>query len=197
MKKILTLSGNSVKIVASKRINMNEIWTIWVDSDGVVADFESFISQINRQPFNQISKGRMWRSVEEYDRDVGPFFEALPKMADADELLDFVMANFINYGILTASGYVPKGGAQQKRNWYKRLYGNIIVKVVAKSADKAEFANPRSVLIDDRTKSITPWEMAGGVGILHKNAADTIRQLKILIATPIEDSNDEIDATAV
>lgn len=39
---------------------------------------------------------------------------------------------------------------------------------------------PGDILIDDMEKNITRWVEAGGVGILHVNAADTIEQLKAL-----------------
>lgn len=160
----------------------NEEWTVWIDSDGVIADFEALIADYVGTPFHEISKGAMWRAVERYDSEVAPFFESLPKMKDADTLIDFVKAHFVNYGILTASGHVPKNGPQQKRNWYKKHYGNIIVKVVTKSPDKAEFAkSDKCILIDDRKKSIDPWVAAGGTGILHTSAADTINQLKQIV----------------
>jgi hypothetical protein len=46
------------------------------------------------------------------------------------------------------------------------------------AAQKAKFAAPNHILIDDMEKNITAWEAAGGIGILHKNATDTINTLK-------------------
>ena len=40
--------------------------------------------------------------------------------------------------------------------------------------------NPDAILIDDRLKSIGPWRQKGGIGILHTDANETIRQLKRL-----------------
>jgi hypothetical protein len=45
---------------------------------------------------------------------------------------------------------------------------------------KAAYAKPNHILIDDREKSIQPWREAGGIGILHTSAADTISQLQKL-----------------
>ena len=42
------------------------------------------------------------------------------------------------------------------------------------------YAQKKNVLIDDRPKNIEAWEAAGGIGILHTSAADTIDQLKKL-----------------
>jgi hypothetical protein len=48
------------------------------------------------------------------------------------------------------------------------------------ASQKQELAEPNAILIDDRIKNIEQWESAGGIGILHTSAADTISQLKKL-----------------
>jgi hypothetical protein len=45
---------------------------------------------------------------------------------------------------------------------------------------KAEYAEPNAILIDDQPKSIDPFIAAGGIGILHTSAANTIKELKKL-----------------
>jgi hypothetical protein len=42
------------------------------------------------------------------------------------------------------------------------------------------FANEDKILIDDMEQTIKEWKNAGGIGILHTSAADTISQLKKL-----------------
>ena len=37
-----------------------------------------------------------------------------------------------------------------------------------------------NVLIDDRPKNIEAWEAAGGIGIIHTSAKETIEKLKEL-----------------
>jgi hypothetical protein len=34
------------------------------------------------------------------------------------------------------------------------------------------------ILIDDRVDNVEQWRSQGGIGILHKNTADTIKQLQ-------------------
>ena len=54
-------------------------------------------------------------------------------------------------------------------------------KLILRSAErKQEFATPQSILIDDRKDNIDRWKEAGGIGIYHTSAADTIQQLKKL-----------------
>lgn len=160
---------------------MNYTYVCYIDSDGVLAAFEDKVSQIAGKPFSQISKGYMWKLIEDYNKTT-PFFESLEKMPDADILWNFVEANFANKFILTATGYTPHDADIQKKNWYRVTYGpHVIVKTTKKSPDKSAFASPTSILIDDREKSIKPWIDAGGIGILHTNAKDTIEQLQKIL----------------
>lgn len=161
-----------------QNIQYNEEWTIAVDLDGVLMGFEQKVAEINKLEFHKIPRGRMWRSIEEYDKNVEPFFESLDLMPDAMELFNFVRDNFINHFILTACGNTPKNAAHQKRNSCKRHFGNVIVKTVQDSHQKAQFASPKTILIDDRSKSVDPWVAAGGIGILHTSATDSITKVK-------------------
>ena len=152
------------------------------DSDGVIADFDKKVIQIlGGKRIHEVPKGVLWSSIERYDREVEPFFESLELMDGAMRLLDFGRANFQRTFILTASGYTPKDGAAQKMRWYARKVPGMEVIVVAKSPDKAAYATPRTILVDDRAKSIDPWVAAGGIGILHTSVDDTIEQLRAFL----------------
>lgn len=158
---------------------------IFVDSDGVVCDFNAY----TRTHFGQLpeelsgsEKGVFWQWLQRHNDNVEPFFRSLPKMDDADVLMDFLFSTGFPVKILTACGYTPKDAKEQKIQWYAEHYPNVECIVVSKSRDKATYAHPRSILIDDRKKSITPWNEAGGIGILHVSAEDTIRQLQEIVA---------------
>lgn len=164
-----------------KNIQLNEQFTVFCDLDGVLADFEKKVSEINKIEFHKLPRGKMWPSISNYDKTVEPFFESLELMPDAMELIHFVRSNFINHAILTACGNTPRNAAEQKRNWCRKRFGDIVVKTVQDSHQKAQFATPKSILIDDRNKSIDPWVQAGGIGVLHKSAKDSIDQVKRIV----------------
>ena len=44
--------------------------------------------------------------------------------------------------------------------------------------NKYLYAHPRAILVDDRPKNISLWIEAGGIGILHKNFEQTIKELQ-------------------
>ena len=64
-----------------------------------------------------------------------------------------------------------------KHDWVEReLPGSHLI--LRSPEHKREFAEPNSILIDDRPSNIESWIEAGGIGIHHVSAAETIRQLK-------------------
>ena len=81
--------------------------------------------------------------------------------------------------ILTSTGS-EKAAQGEKEVWVKHHIGNVPIIFVRDSAEKAQYAAPNHILIDDRLKSINPWIAAGGIGILHISAEITITRLKEL-----------------
>lgn len=160
-------------------------YRLFVDLDGVLADFDKGIEKLlgQRPPRDRNAdkefKKKMWKAVGRYQKEGGHFWGDLDMMPDAASLWDYVKK--YNPSILTATGNPGYNAGQQKVVWVEHHLGaNIPVHLTRKSEEKAQFAGPNHILIDDREKSIEPWTAAGGIGILHRSAADSIRQLKEL-----------------
>lgn len=66
-----------------------------------------------------------------------------------------------------------------KHDWVKRELPGVHL-ILRSPNHKKEFADKNSILIDDRTSNIKSWNEAGGIGILHTTADETIKQLKNL-----------------
>lgn len=155
------------------------MYSVAIDSDGVIADFNSKVVEIlEGKQMHEVPKGLLWKEIGRYDRKVEPFFESLGFMDNAHDLVEFAINNFDDVFVLTASGYVPRNAPQQKINWYAKHFPQLRVVVVDKSGDKAAYATPTTILVDDRAKSIDPWVGAGGIGILHTSVESTIEQLR-------------------
>ena len=152
------------------------IYSVALDSDGVLADFDRrAIELLGGRRIHEVPKGTLWASIERYNNDVQPFFETLELMDGAETL---VQEHFVNPFVLTATGYTPKDGNLQKQRWYAKRFPTLSCVCVAKSPDKAAYATPTTILVDDRRKSLDPWIAAGGIGILHTSVEDTIEQLR-------------------
>ena len=163
----------------------NSKYKVYIDMDGVVSDFDGKLAEISDGRYGNddtYTKGMMWTDIYRWDKHVEPYFESLAKMKGADALVGFITSNFENVSFLSAGGSTPKDNVQQKKNWVAKNFPGMDVIVVGTSAQKAVYANPMSILIDDRDKSIDPWRRAGGFGILYKNNAQAIKELQKVLA---------------
>jgi DNA-binding Lrp family transcriptional regulator len=68
-----------------------------------------------------------------------------------------------------------------KKQWLANNKIDIEANLVPHRNLKAKFANADSILIDDREDNVNDFINAGGKAILHKNAIDTINQLKEML----------------
>jgi len=151
-------------------------YVVAVDLDGVLADFDGRIKEIfNGQTPN---KKELWTEVRKYDSQTQPFFETLPKMRDADDLVTTIGATFPQMFILTAVGTCPKNADEQKRRWVKNHYGGIPVFTVVKGTDKALYARPNVILVDDNLSVVENFVAAGGKGVHHVDVKTSLQKLK-------------------
>lgn len=153
-------------------------YKIFLDMDGVLADFDKAVNAIIDKNSPEFSKGKLWHAITNYNYKVQPFFENLPVMKDAPLLIEFLEQNFNDIEILTAAGFTPPDVEVQKIKWGANNFPKYKVNVVKKSVDKAKFARNNTILIDDRNQSIVPFMHGGGIGVLHTSALETIDILK-------------------
>ena len=151
---------------------------IYCDMDGVVADFLKFTR--NALGGNKF-KDKFWQDIPV------DTFAQLDKMPYADVLWGYIKK--FRPIMLTAApresrGAIAKRAPQDKIRWMKKNFGlgERDMRVV-KRQDKKKFAKDGrdkrpNVLIDDHAGNIKEWEAAGGIGILHTDAASTINDLK-------------------
>jgi hypothetical protein len=147
---------------------------LYVDLDGVLADFDTqYNTMFDEGRYDPI----LWKNIESVER----WFFNLPLMKDATVLLDFLKGHPYGFKILTATGNNYEDVSKQKVEWCK-VHLNLPpeqVITVTKGIEKAKYAESRwDILIDDTQKVIDAWRAAGGTGILHTSAEDTIEQLK-------------------
>lgn len=159
-------------------------YKIYVDMDGVVADFDKRFRDLSGMNPNDYEakngKNAFWDFIDIKHKLA--FWVGIPPMQDAQRLIDYVSKH--NYEMLTAPS-IKKESLMGKglwiRNWAKKGLFPSKPKVNYKSAkNKHHFAAPNHILIDDKQSTIDSWNAAGGVGILHTSASNTINQLKKL-----------------
>jgi len=157
---------------------------IYCDMDGVLTDFhrmekEMFLNQWNKDHNTNIKSGwefedeysskRFWNEIKKCGIE---FWSEMHWTKDGKYLWNFLQ-NYDNVNILSKPSRDPLS-KKGKIIWCQRELG---IKPIL-SFNKKEYANEKSILIDDLEKNINEWEHAGGIGILHKNTKDTIKELK-------------------
>ena len=164
------------------RLRENEEYKIYVDMDGVVADFDKRfrdLSGMNPSDYEaKNGKNAFWDFIDVEHKLA--FWVGIPPMQDAQSLIDYVSKH--NYEMLTAPS-IKKESLMGKglwiRNWTNKGLFPSKPKVNYRAAkEKHKFAAPNHILIDDKKSTIDRWNAAGGIGILHTSASDTINQLK-------------------
>lgn len=170
---------------------------IMLDLDGVMADLMTGVRNLTGLDLNQwkvrakkmadskgnvppeVSSNRVWQHV----RDEGPgFWAKLPWMSDGKKLWGFLKNHEVE--VLSATPRKEKdpkeNGRRGKTAWVERNLKLPKAKInIVRREDKQKYAKG-ALLIDDHAKNISEFIAAGGQGIHHTSAANTIRQLKKL-----------------
>ena len=150
-------------------------YKIYCDMDGVLVDFEGGYEKLTGIDLKgEFKKGDdFWDPIKV--AGVG-FWAGLKWMPDGQKLWDYIKP--LKPEILSAPSR-EESSRIGKAVWVKhKLPGTKLILRYAKQ--KQQLATPESILIDDRQINIDQWEAAGGIGILHTSADNTISQLKEL-----------------
>jgi len=157
----------------------NQKYKIYSDLDTVLSDFDAAFREIadvktktGWEYRDRFGEEKVWEII----RKAGlSFWSDMSWMPDGKELWNHIKD--FNPIILSAPSRtdveVCKTG---KIIWCKRNLGPRVQVILEKQ--KYKYANPNSILIDDREKNTVPWEQHGGIAILHTSADDTIKKLK-------------------
>lgn len=164
-----------------------KIEKVYCDLDGVLVDFVKFAQSLvpefkdeGAPDFNKKAEGWLWGRVGKRAKAGLEFWGKMDPLPDAMELWEYLQGLDVPVEILSATGVVGNPVAEKEKWVDDHLGDDVVVHLTKKAAEKAEFAAPNAVLIDDKLKAINPWKEKGGIGILHTSAEDTIRQLKEL-----------------
>ena len=133
--------------------------TLFIDLDGVMADFDRAFPELFGVNHKELLDDDMWAYINNH----GSFFRDLPLIPGARQFFDTVRA--LNPIILTACPKTNYAGvAKQKREWvHEHLCPHTLVLPVMGSHNKPLFMHkPNDILVDDYGKNIEAWDEAGG-----------------------------------
>lgn len=169
--------------------------TIYLDMDGVLADFDTaartLIRATRKEQLVAQQTGRWpdhkWRQIANDQH----FYATLPKMPQADQLVDLALKfrDNLDYDvkILTA---IPHNNDMHeafhdKVDWISQHYGQhgFRVHFGPYSEDKQQHCGgPDDILVDDRTSNCEEWRGRGGLAVQvsagrYQEALDELEQL--------------------
>ena len=154
--------------------------TLYLDMDGVLCDFHKAYLALPDVKEGEFDRKKFRSAVLDYK-----IFQDLDFMPDAQELLNHVSKLPVHIEILTSMGtHDPFQGNEakaQKQHWLNSHNIPYRANFVRSKPEKAEYATPTSILIDDSFGCVKPFEFAGGHAILHTSAKKTIPELDNLI----------------
>ena len=155
---------------------------IFVDMDGVLADFDSrFVELFGHPPSESRNKfGQHWRTLVD-----DKHFENFDLHEGATELVEFLnsVKHRADIAILSSSGgFKDHASVQsQKIKWLCKNNIAFPAIIVPGRWYKKGFASITSFLIDDTKDVCEDFEFAGGLVSLHTNAKETIDKLKVCL----------------
>ena len=145
--------------------------TIYLDMDGVLADFDKFVLEKMGRTFPHQTGPVGDREMWDFLMKVPNLYYQLEPTPYAMELWEFANHLCPRVELLTA---IPRRTTMQeaeedKRRWVKKYLGeDVVVNFGPYSRDKWKHATPGDILVDDRTDNIQDWINKGfGLGIHH------------------------------
>lgn len=155
--------------------------TVFVDLDGVVCDFKSrYVSLYGEEHFKdptQVeSRVDTTKNKKQFNEFVsgGNFatLDALPNASNLIELLDSLVQMGVTVEILSSLGRADdlEKVYNDKSTWLTNHNIYFPRNFVVSKKFKKDFANCKSILIDDHVGNIEQFKSSGGIGILYEDS---------------------------
>lgn len=149
---------------------------IYLDFDGLFADFEEGFKKISGYYPKEVAKGKLWGTIHRAEH----FFYNLPMIKESKKLWQIVEpTDPIFLTGLPSSAQ----GKEDKIRWVHKHYGDQYEVIVVPKKEKRNYAKPNHILIDDTHSNVNEWNADGGIGIFHEkdNFHRTITELKNIL----------------
>jgi pterin-4a-carbinolamine dehydratase/5'(3')-deoxyribonucleotidase len=145
---------------------------IYVDMDGVLADFFGEWKKLTGKDWREINKDELEPALGKI-RDTDGFWLKLPLTSNAKSLLSLIKQVKGEYYILSSPLAGDPKAEPHKREWVEKNLDFFPPAEVIITHNKEKYAqNPDgtpNILIDDYGVNIDKWEGAGGIGFKHKD----------------------------
>jgi len=156
---------------------------LFIDMDGVLADFERGINE-GTGDINQMFEKNFFRKLEPMEEDIAGKIEKLQELTKV---------KILSKTCVERNDKRFAGQVADKKYWLMRFAPTVKDEdIIIQSTDESkgsivkEFPDFHCILVDDYSLNLVEWELAGGIGIKkakrHKNRSFAqVRNLKELI----------------
>lgn len=156
------------------------IETIYCDLDGVLVDFEKKIREefgvSSKEFFSKNTQIDAWKKIDK----IKNFWYDMEWTDGGKELWKYLQSlSDVEIKILTSPVNLVKNCKTDKSKWVRENLGSDVDVIFSQKKEK--YANPQSVLIDDKYSNIQKFKENGGIGIYYTNANKVISKLKQLL----------------
>jgi hypothetical protein len=152
---------------------------MFCDMDGVLTNWELHFQNYHGKSRDDMTKKEGYAASKKLPVE---WWATMPWMPDGKELWSYLSEHFESLRILSAPTQdVEEKAIKGKWAWLTEQgfvdqlgKENIII-----DAEKHKYVmdSGMSILVDDNEKKIANWRKAGGVGILHTSASNSIKEL--------------------
>lgn len=154
--------------------------TLYLDLDGVLADFPTSFFKLTGKTSTETDSYQAAKS-----QLIGTdFFANIEKFTYVDYLIKRVVEIFGDYRILSAPLIEDADNSRKHKLIWIANNLPIMPTEVVLTKDKAKYATPNSILVDDHSYNTKSFTAAGGIGIDfvggRDNVADLLHKLKEL-----------------
>lgn len=154
---------------------------LFVDLDGVLADFDGFIEKelgiVNNRD-NELPD--FWDRVRGYRGRL--YFDMAP-MSYARDLWEALKP--YSPIILTGCPHSIEAAGADKREWVAKHIDPDARVITCKSRNKSLYAKPGDILLDDWAKYRDLWEKSGGIFLLHRDPTESIKMVRDVLTRPV------------
>lgn len=168
--------GKSLSLPLFESEGISELFTIYLDLDGVIADFDKRFTELAgmgpREYEDSFGREKFWDFIDIKHKI--KFFSKMDWMPEGKKLYNFIKQ--FDHKLLSAPS---KNDASKvgKRIWAKENTPETQL-ILSPAHNKKNYADKSNILIDDRESNIQQWREAGGIGILFKSTDQVIDELK-------------------
>jgi 5'(3')-deoxyribonucleotidase len=187
------------EVADANLLEQEQIITLYLDMDGVLADFDLQFENLTNEPPSVFERKKgtkqMWSAIF---NEGSKFWSEMQPMPDFHIFREYILKLKSNpkvrVEILTSTsaeqigvnfpqdatkfvGEIEKGKAE----WIQKYLPGTKINYAVSGTDKSRWATKSSILIDDLYKNIEQFIAAGGEGIVYRNGNQAMKDINTSI----------------